>query len=139
MKRLYSAVSRITIAGMLCLAVASCDNIADPDMAQRDSVAHAVVDAAREGDIQELIGLSANDMEAREDAAEILASQAESLKGDVTVTWSVRQSPDHQEAAVTDDDGDTISFRLSWLQAKWYLILGKAGPPKSPAASKVPS
>lgn len=86
-----------------------------------------------------LLGLSAVDMEGREEAAALLIAQANSVDDGISVAWSVRHSPDHQEATVTDGDGDRMSFRLSWLQAKWKLILGEAGPPRSPAASSAPS
>ncbi|MFE4194737.1 hypothetical protein ACFRJ9_02635 [Paenarthrobacter sp. NPDC056912] len=139
MKRHYRGVLHIALAAILCLTLASCDNIANPDMGQRDSTAQAVLDAVRGGDTDKLLDLSATDMQAREEAAEILVAQAEALDGRVNLSWTERHSPDHQEATATDADGDSISFGLSWLQAEWKLILGEAGPPLSPAASSSPS
>ncbi|MEV7606769.1 hypothetical protein AB0N65_15165 [Paenarthrobacter sp. NPDC089322] len=135
MRRQQQAILRITAATFLCLTLANCDNIANPDLSQRDSVAQTVLDAARGRDQDKLLGLSATDMQGRDAAAENLVAEAESLDGEVKFSWRERQSPDHQEATATDADGDSISFRLSWLQAKWKLILGEAGLPSSPAAS----
>jgi len=127
----------VAILAVLNLVLSGCDRTFDPDMGQRDSTAHAVIAAAMDGDRKELLDLTAVDMQEREAAADGLIVKASKL---MTTGYEVQYTehhgaPDNYIVTASDGQGRDLVFELDWHEAKWQLILGTAGPPKSPAAS----
>ncbi|WP_248761628.1 hypothetical protein [Pseudarthrobacter sp. SSS035] len=127
----------VAIFAVLTLALSGCDRTFDPDMRQRDSTAKAVIAAAMDDDRPKLLDLAAVDMTEREAAADRLIVKASNL---TTTGYEVQYkehhgAPDNYIVTATDDQGRDLVFELDWHEAKWQLILGTAGPPKSPATS----
>jgi hypothetical protein len=127
----------VAILAVLNFALTGCDRTFDPDTGQRDSTAKAVIAAAMDGDRQKLLDLAAVHMQAREAAADGLIIKASKL---TTTGYEVQYrehhgAPDNYIVTATGNQGGDLVFELDWHEAKWQLILGTAGPPKSPAAS----
>ena len=128
----------LLIAFLAVLGLTGCDSI-NPDMGRRDSISDTVIQAARDGDMDELLGLSSVEMQDRESAANALITMASGLRPGYTLEYQEpRGSPDYCIVTATDDQGARIAFDLSWRQSKWHLVLGTAGAPKSPTAEPSP-
>ena len=137
--RRHSSVAIIALLAALGLVLNGCEKI-DPDQGQRNSMSDSVIQAAREGDNRKLLDLSAVDMQDRETAADALIASARKLNPRYKVEYQEHHgAPDNYIVSATDDQGASTSFELSWHQGKWQLILGTAGPPRSPAATVRPS
>ena len=129
----------LTLAVLLGLLLTGCDKTADPDVGQRDTTAESVLQTAKSGDKDKLLQLSATDMQGREPAAQALVASVGNLRSGYTVKYAQPHgSPSYYIVTATDDQGGVASFELSWLDARWQLILGTAGPPKSPPATVRP-
>jgi hypothetical protein len=127
----------VGIFAVLGLALSACDRTFDPDMGQRNSTAETVIEAAKDGDRQKLLDLALAEMQEREAGAEALIAEASRLAaGGYKVQYQEHHgAPDNYIVTAKDDQGGDLSFELDWHEAKWQLVLGTAGPPKSPAAS----
>ncbi|MFJ4029322.1 hypothetical protein ACIPWF_18530 [Paenarthrobacter sp. NPDC089989] len=120
--------------------LSGCDMTFEPDVGQRDSTSEQVIKAAQDGDRQKLLDIALPEMQGREAAADALVVRVGRLDpSSYSVEFREHHgAPDNYIVTAKDADGNIASFELDWNDAKWQLVLGTAGPAKSPAASSSP-
>ncbi|WP_285726528.1 hypothetical protein [Psychromicrobium xiongbiense] len=122
------------------VGLAACaPNPADPDIGQRDSLAHQVAEAAVAGDVARLVSFVPADLHGAEAAAQQLIAAMSGFK-DYRFEFKDRPGPDLLHVTVVNgkSSGQHAEFGMHWTtvkgQLKWWLSLGTQTPGGSPAS-----
>ena len=134
MNRLPRLAVSLVALGLTAVSMTACNNAANPDNSSRAEAAQRILAAAMRGDDDQLLRMASQNMEEREDAAAALTRQAQPLGADYELDFTPGNSPQFQNVTARDSDGDSVTFAIAWDESGWRLVLGKAGPPKSPSA-----